>query len=106
TKTWPFELVATPMPSPRYKSVGSFRKSGTESYGISGTFSAFALDCPSKGKASENNANQHARNRVIGILFRLGILPTNLTTNVRNLPREHSHRDCLRTPVCYQKRSP
>src|SRR3990172_7098899 len=32
----PFEFRATPMPSPRYKFGGSFRKLGTESYGISG----------------------------------------------------------------------
>src|SRR5450759_5610330 len=39
----PLELVATPMPSPRYKFGGSFRKFGADSNGISGTFRAFAL---------------------------------------------------------------
>src|SRR5688500_3567488 len=45
TNTWPFELVAMPMPSPKYRSGGSLKKSGTEVKGISGTFSALALDC-------------------------------------------------------------
>src|SRR5258708_29252839 len=31
------------MPSPRYRFGGSFRKFGTDSYAMSGTFSAFAL---------------------------------------------------------------
>src|SRR5688572_10482905 len=39
----PFELVATPIASPRYTSAGIFRKFGTDSNGISGTFCAFAL---------------------------------------------------------------
>src|SRR5690348_16094065 len=43
----PLELVATPMPSPRYRLGGSFRKFGAESKGISGTFCALAraLSC-------------------------------------------------------------
>src|SRR5262245_41635644 len=32
----PFELRATPMPSPRYRLGGMVRKFGTDSYGISG----------------------------------------------------------------------
>src|SRR6185437_4074991 len=43
TNTSPFEFVATPMPSPRYKPVGSFRKLGTESNAICGAVAkAFA----------------------------------------------------------------
>src|SRR5260370_13102070 len=33
----PLEFTATPAASPRYKSLGSFRRLGTDSYGISGT---------------------------------------------------------------------
>src|SRR5450756_2120876 len=39
----PLELVATPMPSPRYKFGGSLRKSDADSKAISGTSRAFAL---------------------------------------------------------------
>src|ERR1039458_8231340 len=38
----PLELVATPMPSPRCRLGGSFRKFGADSNGISGTFCALA----------------------------------------------------------------
>src|SRR5664279_1754088 len=43
----PLELVATPMPSPRYRLGGIFRKFGADSNGIWGTFRAFAraLSC-------------------------------------------------------------
>jgi hypothetical protein len=37
TKTCPFEFTATPGTSPKCKPGGSFRKSGTDSKGISGT---------------------------------------------------------------------
>src|ERR1035438_10051066 len=43
----PLEFVATPMPSPRYRLGGNFRKFGADSNGIWGTFRAFAraLSC-------------------------------------------------------------
>src|SRR6185503_8547717 len=41
----PFELVATPVTSPRYSLSGSFRKFGTESNGISGTASCAPPNC-------------------------------------------------------------
>jgi len=37
TKTWPFELTATPDTSPKLAPAGSLKKSGTESKASSGT---------------------------------------------------------------------
>src|SRR3954470_22237641 len=48
---WPFEFVATPIASPRYNPGGNFRKFGTDSKGISGTFCAFAFCARAAGIA-------------------------------------------------------
>src|ERR1700690_467086 len=55
TKIWCLEFTAMPATSPKYMSVGSFRKSGTESKGISGT-----SDCASASMGSES-ARQASR---------------------------------------------
>src|SRR5262249_1899678 len=65
---WPFEFVATPTDSPRYSPGGSFRKFGTEVYGISGTFCALAFCWARAGAAHSIRAaaETSARQRVIG----------------------------------------
>src|SRR5690349_13157360 len=62
------------MPSPKYVSRGSLKKFGTESYGISGTFSAFAFDWEkSAGVESNTTANEHDNHRLIGCLLRFNL---------------------------------
>src|SRR5688500_15335069 len=65
--TWPFELVAMPMPSPRYRSGGSLKKFGTDVWGMIGTFSAFALVWAKAGPPprSATIATQDARHCLI-----------------------------------------
>src|SRR3954452_6376825 len=57
TKTWPLEFTATPAASPRCRSGGSFRKFGTESYGIEGAgCPALPSSCASAGAANAMSA--------------------------------------------------
>jgi len=48
TKTFPLEFTATPATSPKLRSAGSLKKSGTESKGISGTDCAKAAEIESR----------------------------------------------------------
>src|SRR5437867_2825922 len=65
---WPLELVATPTDSPRNSPAGTFRKFGTDVYGISGTFCAVAFCCANAGAAHSTKAmaDTNARQRFIG----------------------------------------
>src|SRR5690349_12219647 len=69
------------MPSPRYRFGGSFRKFGTDSYAISGTFCAFALLCASLGAAASSPA------RSTPAVMRLFIKASTIGTE-RNLSRD------------------
>src|SRR5258708_28844018 len=62
----PLEWAGTATAAPKYRPGGSFRKLGTESYGISGTFCALALLCAKTGTANTITARKDVRYRFMG----------------------------------------
>src|SRR5690242_2552587 len=89
-KMCPFELVAIPMPSPRYKLGGILKKFGTDSKGISGTFCALARVaiaagerfCAKAGLASETAASTRVRQHlamIVPVVYPNGAGPRNVS---------------------------